>query len=109
MQRRIAPPEYWRRPNHLHIFRREDLDRLLGRAGLEIEQRTCYSFYWSMWWILFWAAQVDCPFGSGAAPVLDHWNKTWDALLKAPGGDKVKTALNEFMPKSQILLARKAA
>jgi hypothetical protein len=41
--------------------------------------------------------------------VLRYWNKTWDALLAAPEGARVKRALDKFMPKAQVLVARKAS
>jgi hypothetical protein len=40
-------------------------------------------------------------------PVLDNWARTWAALLDTPHGLKVKRVLDDFMPKSQIIIARK--
>jgi SAM-dependent methyltransferase len=109
LQKALAPDIYWRKPNHLRVFARDDFDRLVRDAGLEIERRTHYSFFWSMWWVLFWCDKGGFAFGSPGTPVLSHWNKTWAALLKMPNGANIKQALDEFMPKSQILIARKAA
>lgn len=110
VQKDVAPESYWRKPNHLRIFEHEIFDKLVEAAGLRIETRASYSFYWSMWWILFWAEpRVTRQFGSGSTPVLDYWNKTWDALLAAPQGPHIKKALDKFMPKTRYVLARKAA
>jgi ubiquinone/menaquinone biosynthesis C-methylase UbiE len=107
IQKEIAPPAYWSTPNHLHIFQRNELDQLIQDAGLEIERRTRYSFYWSMWWIFFWAA--DQEFGEPEAPLLANWTATWHELLNSPKGQHVRKALDDFMPKSQVIVARKAA
>jgi SAM-dependent methyltransferase len=110
IHREIAPSIYWAKPYHLRIFERDAFDRLIQDAGLTIVKRANYSFFWSMWWILFWAeTAVTGQFGGPNTPLLRYWNKTWDALLAAPEGARVKNALDKFMPKSRFLLARKAA
>jgi SAM-dependent methyltransferase len=109
LQKKLAPECYWRKPNHLRIFSRDEFDDLVRGAGLVIERRTHYSFFWSMWWALFWAGKGDFAFGSAGTQVLKYWNKTWSALLAAPNAAHVREALNEFMPKSQIIIASKAA
>ena len=62
-----------------------------------------------MWWILYWAGQDELEAGAPGTAVLSHWNKTWAALLETPTGLRIKQALDEFMPKSQVIVARKAA
>ncbi len=107
VQRTLAPPAYWSKPNHLRIFGREAFGQLIEDAGLKIEKRARFGFYWSMWWILFWAA--DQEFGEPETPLLRHWTKTWHTLITSPNGEQVRKALNEFMPKNQVVIARKAA
>lgn len=112
VMRQITPSSYWVKPNHQRIFARETFVRLVEESGLTIERRASYSFYWSMWCILSWSDPgigTTAPFGSSLTPVLRYWNKTWDALLAAPDGPRIKNALDKLMPKSQYLLARKAA
>jgi ubiquinone/menaquinone biosynthesis C-methylase UbiE len=110
VQKDLAPESYWRKPNHLRIFERETFDRLVEDAGLAIEKKASYSFYWSMWWILFWSEpRITRHFGGPLTPVLRYWNKTWDALLAAPEGARIKKALDKFMPKTRFILARKVA
>jgi SAM-dependent methyltransferase len=109
VQKKLAPEAYWRKPNHLRIFERDAFAQLVRDAGLSIEKQQPYSFFWSMWWFLFWSAERDVAAGTPATPVLAHWNKTWAALMKTPNGAKIKQALDETMPKSQVIVARKAA
>jgi ubiquinone/menaquinone biosynthesis C-methylase UbiE len=109
VQKILAPESYWRKPNHLRIFEREEFARVVSDAGLIVEKRMSYSFFWSMWWILFWSGEGDLTAGAPGTSVLAHWNKTWAALRKTPNGPRIMRALDEFMPKTQVLLARKAA
>ncbi len=109
VQKRLAPEAYWRKPNHLRIFEREQFADVVRDAGLRIENRLSSSFFWSMWWILFWSGNGEIPAGAPGTPVLAYWNKTWAALMKTPNGPRIKQALDETMPKSQVILARKAA
>jgi SAM-dependent methyltransferase len=111
VQRMVAPQCYWQPPNHLRVFQRDELDRLVREAGLVIQNRPSHFFYWFMWWLLFWGNGGQYQFGEpeSRVPVLDHWNKTWHALLCNVNGRRVAKALNELMPKSNVLVARKAA
>jgi len=107
IQKKIAPPAYWAPPNHVRIFQREDFSRLVVDSGLRIEKRTRYSYYWAMWWTLFWGANKPVKFGSGETPVLHHWNKLWGHMVSDPNYAKVVDALDDLMPKSQIIIAVK--
>lgn len=109
VQKVLAPEAYWRKPNHLRIFERDEFSNLVSDAGLCIEKRLSYSFFWSMWWILFWSGQGDLAAGAPGTRVLTHWNKTWSALRETPNGPRIMRALDECMPKNQVILARKAA
>jgi SAM-dependent methyltransferase len=109
LQKALAHDSYWRPPNHLRIFGRDEFDDLVRQAGLAIHHRTHFSSFWTIWWTLFWADKGGFEFGSPGTPVLKYWNKTWAALLEAPQGEAVRKALDEYMPKSQVIVARKAA
>jgi hypothetical protein len=109
VQRHLAPECYWRKPNHLRVFGREQLAEVVREAGLTIEERTHYSFFWSMWWALFWCDRGSVNFQAPATPALRYWYKTWHALLRSPNGLHVRRALEEAMPKSQVIIASKAA
>jgi SAM-dependent methyltransferase len=107
LQKALAPECYWRRPNHLRIFGRDEFDALVREAGLQVEARAHYGFFWSMWWALFWCGGSGTQFGGPITPLLKRWNQTWATLLATPGGPRIRQALDEFLPKSQILIARK--
>jgi len=111
LQQVLAPPCYWEKPHHLRVFERHEFEHLVQESGLVVEERPPHFFYWSMWWILFWGTEGHHTIGDDEEeePVLDYWNKTWHALLTNPKADRVVKALNEFMPKSQVVVARKAA
>jgi SAM-dependent methyltransferase len=105
IQQRVAHPSYFAPPNHVRVIAHDALDDYIKAAGLILESRSSCGFYWSMWWTLFWAcdASLDAP----RHPVLDHWSRTWQSLLDQPNGLTIKHALDDLLPKSQLVLARK--
>jgi SAM-dependent methyltransferase len=106
LQRHLAPPSYFEKPNHIRIFEREEFADLVRNAGLTIERRTWYGFYWAMWWLLFWECKI--PFeGMPRHPVLDNWARTWASVLATEGGVKLKHLFDRFMPKNQVIIASK--
>lgn len=105
VQKKIAPPSYFEKPNHIRIFQRDEFELLVTRAGLIIEKRIYYGFYWSVWWCFFWACKQDL--GPPWHPLLENWSRTWNMLLDTPEGSKIKKALDNTMPKSQAIIARK--
>ena len=73
-----------------------------------------YGFYWSIWWAMYWASQddesVQRPWLSEMSdphPALQAWTEAWNELLKTPKGREIKAGLDRFMPKSQVIIARK--
>jgi len=110
LQQTLAPPVYFEKPNHIRIFEPDAFASLLEGAGLQIEQRSSYGFFWSIWWLLFWQSGLPFdPSRESKHPLLDAWTKTWSELLKSPNGAKTKQALDDFLPKSQAIVARKPA
>ena len=117
LQRQVAPPAFFQRPDpstptisglcggHLRTFTREEFERLVTTAGLVVEHRDYFGFYWSIWFALFWHCGVD--FSAPAHPLLESWARTWQILLDMPGSGDLKETLDRFMPKSQLILARK--
>jgi len=76
-------------------------------AGLIIERKDHYGFYWSMWWFFFWTCKQDL--SPPWHPLLESWTNTWAMLLDTPDGPRIKKALDRAMPKSQLIIARKPA
>jgi SAM-dependent methyltransferase len=102
LQRPFAPPGYFDPPNHVRVFDRETLRTLVEDAGLEILRTDLYGFYWTLWWCFCWAC------GEPSHPLLDSWTRTWGLLLQSRSGKDMKLALDRCVPKSQLVLARKA-
>jgi SAM-dependent methyltransferase len=107
LQKQLAPPVYFEKPNHLRVFGREQFADIVTDAGLEILHRGAFGFYSALWLQFFWTSGVKGLSDSGN-PLLDAWSETWRALLATPDGMRVKRALDEFMPMSQCIVARKS-
>ncbi len=105
VQQKLAPPSYFEKPNHINIFGRDDFERLVAETGLIIEKKSYYGFYWAVWWSLFWTCDQD--FSPPWHPLLESWARTWQLLLSLPDGARIKHALDEVMPKSQAIIAKK--
>lgn len=117
LQRGIAPASYFAPPNHVRIFSQEDFATLVCDAGLIIEHRQASGFFWVMNMIFYWASEraagSDCPgavrdrIAEQQNPLMQDWAAAWQRLLDRPGGLAIKQQLDRFMPKSQVLIARK--
>ena len=106
LQKGFAHPSYFEKPNHIRIISEESFKKLVTDAGLTIESHTQYGSFWSIWWLFYWLCEeqdLKAPWH----PLLDNWTKTWDELLKTPEGPRVQKALDELIPKSQVIIARK--
>lgn len=117
LQLPIAPPEYFRKPNHIHIFETADLEQLITSAGLEIVERSSYGFFWNLWMNMYWvcdraakntpqAVSHDCtkpPY----FPLLDDWTSLWARLSSLEEAQPLIRELDKALPKSQIFIARK--
>ena len=104
LQEQLAPPSYFQRPNHIRIFEDGELAALVEGAGLVIEQRGAYGFFWALWFTFFW--QTEVPLG-GSSPSLDLWASTWSQVLAGKDGRRIKAALDAVLPKAQVIVARK--
>ncbi len=117
IQRQVAPPEFFVKPKpgegtirglssgHLRTIGRDEFERMVTSAGLVVERHHLTSFYWGLWFTFFWICNVD--FGDPRHPLLTQWARTWKIVLDAPDGLQLKSRLDNFMPKSQVLVARK--
>ena len=119
IQKAFAPGFYFERPNHIHIFEREEFGRLVTDAGLEIVRRDAFGFFWTFWMFLYWSVAksadgemegtshdvVQPPY----PPILNDWAKLWHQIIKMPEAAPMKQALDQLLPKSQVIIARKPA
>lgn len=105
---RVAPGWYWKPPYHRRIFELGQLDALLAGAGLTVDSQTSSGCYWSLWWAFRMALGNAKPYATTPdSPLLHHWEATWAALEAAPGGPQIGEMLDQLIPKSQTILARK--
>jgi SAM-dependent methyltransferase len=107
IQRELAPDTYWRIPNHVRVFEHEEFASAITQAGLSVEARHFIGFYNSVWWSLFWSARPSRH--EQEPPLLEVWARAWREVLRHPDGMRVKRALDRVLPKSQVIVARKAA
>jgi len=102
----LAPDSYFEKPNHVRVIGRDEFKKMVESSGLVVESSEFYGFYWSMWWIFFWVCKQDLSVAA-SHPLLASWTATWEELLTLDGGAEVKHLLDNFMPKSQAIIARK--
>ena len=105
VQKMLAPDSYFEKPNHIRIFQQGQLEKLATEAGLVVEASAGYGFYWSIWWYLFWACEQDL--SDPWHPILENWTRTWLMLLQTDQGPRIKSVLDEVMPKSHAVVAKK--
>jgi SAM-dependent methyltransferase len=104
--KQIAHPSAFEKPNHIRIFEREQFTELVRDAGLIVELQRPFGFFFALGWIFFWADWVDP--ATMTAPRMESWAHTWGQVLDGKDGWRIKKILDEFLPRSQIIVARKA-
>lgn len=117
LQQKLSPPEHFTAPNHIQIFDRKTFSDIVNGAGLHIESTQSMSFYWALWFCFYWASQrpgehdSDMPTMDQIQPpyaeVLTSWAETWQLVMDHDSDRKVRNALDHFMPKAQVIIARK--
>lgn len=117
LQKGIAPQSYYQPPNHVQIFDPQRFAALVEDAGLIIEHRQATGFFWVMGMIFFWASEKAAGKDPGGAVrdriqapfphLMGGWARTWEEMLDRPDGLAIKQVLDQFMPKSQVIIARK--
>jgi hypothetical protein len=112
MMRIVAPATYFEPPGHVHVYEREQFGQMFLDTGFEIERRVCWGFYHVLWWVLG-LASGHCQYfpdpNVRLPEILADWERVWTALGKTPQAGPIMQRLDEIMPKSQIMIARKPA
>jgi len=117
LQRHIAPANYFTEPNHIQVFNREAFTELVEGAGLTVEKYFNQGFYWLLWMCFNWLSQqeegrelnmiaqdtIEPPYNELGR----LWSTTWHRVLKTQGGHKLKNLLDNLMPLTQGIIARK--
>jgi len=116
-QRGIAPEAYFSSPNHVRTFSEQSFVELVEGAGLVVERKLKWGFFWTMWMSMHWLAERHAGRElSGAAldkvappytQVLDDWATTWNQIIMMPEGKLLKEKLDTILPKSMAIIARK--
>lgn len=116
-QKGIAPESYYQSPNHIRIFSENDFINLVERAGLVVEKKVQWGFFWTMWMSMHWVIEKNAGRElSGAAldkvappysPELDDWAKAWNQIIMMPEGLLLKQKFDQLLPKSIAIIARK--
>lgn len=93
LQKPVAHPAYFQKPNHIQIFDRERLVGLVEGAGLKVARYDTWGFYWTIFMSLYWLAYPEAPLNSAVLdqiappyhPVLQSWADTWSQVMELPG------------------------
>jgi len=117
LARACAPVDYEEHQSRRNIFTAADFEHLVATAGLSVESREYCGFYWNLW--SCFASLVgdgERPseswpnFTDGAEldhPLLSSWARTWDMMLGSAEADKLHKALDQALPKTQLIIAVK--
>lgn len=104
----VAPSSYFQEPNHIRVFTSDDFEKLASDCGLEVIRHDYFWAFWSIFFLLKWAmGEPEEPLTENTHPATIAWTQTWDEVLKDPNGDKVLDALNEALPRSQMIVAKR--
>lgn len=107
LQKQVAPPFYFQKPNHIRIYTREQFREEVAHAGFDIIEHTSFGFYQSMWLALFWLDKGG-DITDRSHPLLRSWDRTWALFSETPQAKVARRALDEIMPRTQVILARKS-
>jgi ubiquinone/menaquinone biosynthesis C-methylase UbiE len=116
LQKPVAHPVYFSKPNHIQIFDKERFVRLVENSGLKVELYDTWGFYWSIFMSLFWMVHREESFNGAVLdriappyhPVLQSWSNTWAGLMELNGAEKLMESFDNYLPKTQVIIARKA-
>lgn len=105
----VAHPSCFEEPNHIQIFEADDFTSLVESCGLEIIRHEFLGGFWAVFYLLKWGTSLPGESINDAVhPATIHWTKAWDAVLAHPKGDMMRESLNNLLPKSQMIVAKRA-
>jgi ubiquinone/menaquinone biosynthesis C-methylase UbiE len=115
LQKPVANPVYFSEPNHIQLFDKENFIRLVENSGLKVERYDTWGFYWTVFMSLFWIVHQQENFNSPILdsikppyhPVLQSWSNTWAGLMELNGSEKLLESFDKYLPKTQVIVARK--
>ena len=98
MQKPVAPPQYFEKPNHIRIFERDEFTALVSGAGLDIISHDFRGFYAVFEWLIKW---YEDPLIEAA------WARLWQQVINHEKGAATKATLDHYIAKSHSIIARK--
>ena len=98
VQKDLAHPSYFEKPNHIRIFERSEFINLVEQSGLKIISHTTFGFFQFFTWAIFW---LDDPI------LTTKWAELWKQMLETEDGKKTKESLDRAVGKSQYIIAEK--
>lgn len=105
----VAHPSYFKEPNHIQVFTAKDFENLAVSCGLEVIHHEFISGFWSIFFLLKWATSLpDEGLGNNVHPTTINWTRCWEEVLKHPKGGEIQAALNQAVPHTQLILARRS-
>ena len=115
LQKPFANPVYFTRPNHIQIFDKERFVRLVENSGLKVTRYETWGFYWTFFMSIFWLVHQNGDLQGAVLdsivppyhPVLQSWSNTWAGLMELKGAEKVMESFDQYLPKTQLIIARK--
>jgi len=115
LQKPVANPVYFSEHNHIQLFDKENFIRLVENSGLKVERYDTWGFYWTVFMSLFWIVHQQENFNSPILdsikppyhPVLQSWSNTWAGLMELNGSEKLLESFDKYLPKTQVIVARK--
>ena len=103
-----APEVYFQEPNHIQIFSPDDFRSLVENCGLEVLDQKHVGAFWAVFFLFKWATTTaDSGLNEANHPMTQHWTSAWSEVLKHPQGKEIREALNNAVPSSQVITARK--
>lgn len=106
----VAHPSYFEEPNHIQIFSSDDFEQLVRSCGLDIIYHEYLSGFWSIFFLLKWATSLPGEgLGNNVHPTTINWSRCWEEVLMHPRGSEIQAALNQALPKSQLIVARRSS
>jgi ubiquinone/menaquinone biosynthesis C-methylase UbiE len=104
----IAPQQYFEEPNHIQIFSSDDFEELVTNSGLEIVRHEYLAGFWAIFYLLKWAtAMPGETLTDNVQPATILWTQTWEEVLNHPRGEQMRMALNNALPRCQVIIARR--
>jgi len=104
-----APDYYFEAPFHVRTFSPGEFQDLLIGAGLHIESQQMTGCFWSMYLALSYLTHEDdgtLPIDN-PHPITLHWTKLWFEIQNHPQGGRIRETLNELIPRTHCIVARK--